>query len=51
MSNNVSFWLTIGQFLGKILHYFTGFLVHPQRGGCCDPNIFSSENKNNESEK
>lgn len=28
------FW-NIFQFIGKVAHWVTGFLVHPEKGGCC----------------
>lgn len=28
-------WLKIGQTLLSVLHWCTGWLVHPDKGGCC----------------
>lgn len=28
-------WIEIGEKLTKFLHYLTGWIVHPDRGGCC----------------
>lgn len=28
-------WFTIIESVGKILHWITGFFVHPEKGGCC----------------
>ena len=27
--------ILIAEKIGKILHFFTGFIVHPDKGGCC----------------
>lgn len=28
-------WFTIVESVAKILHWVTGFFVHPESGGCC----------------
>lgn len=29
-------WSELGAFLVKLLHSLTGWMVHPDKGGCCD---------------
>lgn len=35
------FWETLVNVFSKCLHYMTGFIVHPDKGGCC----YEKENK------
>lgn len=28
-------WIAIGRAVGKLLHYLSGWIVHPDKGGCC----------------
>lgn len=30
-------WSDLGAFFIKLLHSLTGWIVHPNKGGCCDP--------------
>lgn len=36
--------------IGSVLHWMTGWIVHPQKGGCCeiDQSIEKEDLKNNE---
>lgn len=39
-------WLIrTGEIVGRFLHWCTGWLVHPDKGGCCEMDI-SEEIKN-----
>lgn len=29
-------WYVCFTFVGKIFHWLTGWLAHPEKGGCCD---------------
>ena len=32
---DVGFWTKLGEYLCNALHWVTGLIVHPDKGGCC----------------
>lgn len=45
-------WIVIGEKITKFLHFLTGWIVHPDCGGCChEKDILSDVLSDNENKK